>query len=385
MSAALSNGYFAVLLTLHRNLLPSNPAFARPRPNPSSQSLAHCVDAARSVIHVATQSRVLVPVSHHLAVFCQYLWSSAVILLLCETRAREQIVIDAVGAHVESCHQALRALEPVWPGCRKLRQLLTEVEARAKQVRAAAARPKKRPSSKDRSNSAKKVAGGAAAPNAAPTQNWQQAPQAPPLTASQVYSLSHGGVNNPALAPGLDGTFNLFDVGDMNFDGLEMLNAFTSDAWAVPATQSPLEVGSNTGQTPTSTGPAAPGQGQSQQSQSQSQSQQSQQSQQQSQSMPAPSAPANGSLGNMLQPSPGGPRSRILGSMSSDSSAPIGAGLPSPNTSTANTANWFTAGLGQSAAAPSPGPAPSELAEMWAQIAGNSFDWGADPSVPFQI
>lgn len=371
MSAALSNGYFAVLLTLHRNLLPSNPAFARPRPSPSSQSLAHCVDAARSVIHVATQSRVLVPVSHHLAVFCQYLWSSAVILLLCETRAREQIVIDAVGAHVESCHQALRALEPVWPGCRKLRQLLTEVEAQAKQVRAAAARPKKRPSSKDRSNSAKKATGTGTASNAPQTQNWQQQAQAPPLTANQVYSLGHGGVNNPALAPGLDGTFNLFDVGDMNFDGLEMLNAFTSDAWTVPTTQSPHEVGSNTGQTPTSTGPAASGS----------------QSLSQSQSMPAPSGPVNGSLGNMLQPSPGAPgsnpRSRVLGSVSSDSSAPL-AGLPSPSAAATATANWFTAGLGQNSA-PSPGPAPNELAEMWAQIAGNSFDWGADPNVPFNI
>lgn len=361
MSAALSNGYFAVLLTLHRNLLPSNPAFARPRPSPSSQSLAHCVDAARSVIHVATQSRVLVPVSHHLAVFCQYLWSSAVILLLCETRAREQIVVDAVGAHIESCHQALRALEPVWPGCRKLRQLLTEVETRAKQVRAAASRPKKRPSSKDRSNPNAKPASGP--PQQQP--GWQ--PQAPPfetrtLSASQVYSLS-GGMNNPALGPGLDGTFNLFDVGDMNFDGLEMLNAFTSDAWAVQTGQSPLEGGSNTGQTPNSTA---------------------------ANSLPAPAVPnaqsqGSGGLGNMLQPSPGGnPRSRVLGSVSSESSMPgLATGLPSPSTANA-TANWFTAGLGQSAA-PSPGPAPNELAEMWAQIAGNSFDWNSDPNVPFNI
>nr|XP_019010220.1 uncharacterized protein I206_04688 [Kwoniella pini CBS 10737]OCF49001.1 hypothetical protein I206_04688 [Kwoniella pini CBS 10737] len=134
ISAILSNSYFAILITLHRNFLPSNPDYPRPKPPPSSQSLARCVEAARSVIHIASQSRTLVPPSHHLAVYCQYLWSSAVILLLCEVQAKEQLVIETVGSHVESCRRTLQSLEPVWPGSRKLKELLNDVASRAKEV-----------------------------------------------------------------------------------------------------------------------------------------------------------------------------------------------------------------------------------------------------------
>ncbi|WWD03563.1 hypothetical protein V865_001617 [Kwoniella europaea PYCC6329] len=134
VSAILSNSYFAVLITLHRNFLPSNPDYPRPKPPPSSQSLARCVEAARSVIHIASQSRTLVPPSHHLAVYCQYLWSSAIILLLCEVQAKDQLVIETVGSHVESCRRTLQTLEPVWPGSRKLKELLNDVASRAKEV-----------------------------------------------------------------------------------------------------------------------------------------------------------------------------------------------------------------------------------------------------------
>lgn len=352
MSAVLSNSYFAVLITLHRNLLPSNPDFPRPKPIPSSQSLAHCVDAARSVIHVAAQSKVLVPVSHHLAVFCQYLWSSAVILLLCETRAREQMVIDAVGAHVESCHSALLALEPVWPGAHKLRELLGEVESRAKEVRAAATRPpaKKRKSpSTDRGNSRNTQRTSVSSATGAPANNASPARDAPgtwTASNSQSGSATHAYATPPI--PGTHGTiapsslggvpaFDLFDVGGMNFDGLEMLNAFTSDAWQAPMT-SPMDV---------SKIPAAAQQ--------------------------SPSAPQN---------------QRMLSSSSSVGGDPMGT-QPSPvggsahSVTSASGSGWFTQGLGPSA--PSPAPGPSELAEMWAQIAGTSFDWQADPSVPFNI
>ncbi|ORY26678.1 fungal-specific transcription factor domain-domain-containing protein [Naematelia encephala] len=134
LSAVQSNSYFAVLITLHRNFLPSSPDFPRPRPPPGSQSLAHCVDAARSVIHVAGQQRVLLPPTHHLAVACQFLWTSAVVLLLCEVQARDQVVIETVASQVESARRSLQALEPAWPGARKLKELLNEVEGRAKDV-----------------------------------------------------------------------------------------------------------------------------------------------------------------------------------------------------------------------------------------------------------
>jgi hypothetical protein len=152
VSAVLSNSYFACLITLHRNFLPPSPGEGRPRAPPSSASLSHCVAAARSVIHIAAQSRVLLPPSHHLAVFCQYLWSAAVLLLLCEVQAKDQVVIDAVGSQVDSTRKSLRALEPVWPGTTKLKELLNEAEDRAKEVVAyerSGGRHRKRKSSHD--------------------------------------------------------------------------------------------------------------------------------------------------------------------------------------------------------------------------------------------
>ncbi|KLT44815.1 hypothetical protein CC85DRAFT_241736 [Cutaneotrichosporon oleaginosum] len=320
MSAVLSNSYFAVLITLHRNLLPSNPNFPRPKPIASSQSLAHCVEAARSVIHVAAQSKVLVPVSHHLAVFCQYLWSSAVILLLCETRAKEQVVVEAVGAHVESCRQSLRALEPVWPGASKLRELLREVETRAKEVRAASRPSKKR---KAETN------GRARAPPAKP-EVW--APQGAPFPTPPI-----------TIAPStLAGTFDIFDVGGMTFDGLEMLNAFTSDAWQ--------------------------GQGQGQgQNQGQSQSQSQGQNTTSPMTGVTPTGTA-GSTGHEAKPLLS-PAHRMSEVQTTPTLSPHGPG--------ANPWQQF----GQSPG----GPVPPEIAEIWSQIAGSTFDWQADPSVPFNI
>jgi hypothetical protein len=358
MSAVLSNSYFSILITLHRNLLPSNPGYPRPKPPASSQSLAHCVEAARSAIYVASRSTVLVPVSHHIAVFCQYLWSSAVILLLCEVRAKEQLILDAVGAQVESCHHSLQALEPVWPGCHKLQGLLTDVESRAKQVRANVIpqRPKKRkstsavengPNGNGRRTSATSTASAPAKPALSPTTQTISVP-APPFDRTSTGSSSVAGPSYaiPTLH-GLDtNAMSFFDVGDMNFDGLEMLKAFTSEAWNVPlpATASPLERHTPVGvQTQTSTASASPG-----------------------------SRLLNGT--NTGDPTPPALGSATIPSPVTASSA----GASGPGTSA-----WFTHGLGP--AAPSPAPAPSELHEMWAQITGASFDWQADPSVPFSI
>ncbi|BEI89241.1 uncharacterized protein CcaverHIS019_0206030 [Cutaneotrichosporon cavernicola] len=327
MSAVLSNSYFAVLITLHRNLLPSNPNFPRPKPIASSQSLAHCVEAARSVIHVAAQSKVLVPVSHHLAVFCQYLWSSAVILLLCETRAKEQVVVEAVGAHVESCRQSLHALEPVWPGASKLRYLLGEVETRAKEVRASAARPNKRRKPDASAN------GRARPPTAqtSPTKTEAGPGWAPPTGGSSGPSTAFPTPPIPqnTIAPSnlATGTFDIFDVGGMTFDGLEMLNAFTSDAWQgqVPNTStSPM-----TGVTPTGTAGSGP----------------------ESKPMVSPAQ----RMATEVQTTP----------------------TLSPHGPTGNPWQQFGHSPG--------GPVPPEIAEIWSQIAGSTFDWQADPSVPFNI
>jgi hypothetical protein len=364
MSAVLSNSYFSILITLHRNLLPSNPGYPRPKPPPSSQSLAHCVEAARSAIYVASRTTVLVPVSHHIAVFCQYLWSSAVILLLCEVRAKEQLILDAVGAQVESCHHSLQALEPVWPGCCKLQALLTDVESRAKEVRAnVIPPPKKRRSvagataagAQRRTSATSTASASASAPRTlaspiapvqtltAPTFDRTGSGSSTTTAATAATATPYSAI--PTLH-GLDaGALGFFDVGDMNFDGLEMLKAFTSEAWQVPL-PSPLE-------RPNSGVPAH---------------------------SPTTRLVPNGSNGSNTGNNATPP---ALGS----------AAIPSPVTSTsgpssvpaagAPSTGWFTHGLGPTA--PSPAPGPNELHEMWAQITGSSFDWQADPSVPFSI
>ncbi|WOO79215.1 Cutinase transcription factor 1 alpha [Vanrija pseudolonga] len=364
MSAVLSNAYFAVLITLHRNLLPSNPDFPRPKPVASSQSLAHCVDAARSVIHVAAQSRVMVPVSHHIAVFCQYLWSSSVILLLCEVRAKDQVVVDAVGAQIDSCRSSLRTLEPAWPGCRKLRELLGDVENRAKEVRAGLGRPaatnKKRKSSSADSQDAKarrqsKASNASASGATVVPGEWKhpssirersyetsdaRTPLQPPATHFSTPAVPEhvaGGIDMPLP------TFDLFDVGDMNFDGLEMLSGFTSnDPWngetalAVPPQQTPQ---------------------------------------------------SQGGQGNHV--SPNGPRMSFASAGSSGPTPPMSSMIntttPSPSVSTGtapaqNQPSWFNGATLDQAQTPT-----VEISEMWAQIAGTSFDWEADPTVPFNI
>lgn len=285
MSAVLSNSYFAVLITLHRNFLPSNPDYPRPKPPPSSQSLSHCVDAARSVIHVASQSRVLVPPSHHLAVFCQFLWSSAVILLLCEVQAKDQVVIEAVGSKVQSCRRALQDLEPVWPGSKKLRELLDDVENRAKEV---VHDPKKRKApSPDKKRSLDKRT------RLETSDTRTNIPQ----EITQSYSSS---IMNPPI------DMSMFDIGGVTFDGLEMLQGFQgvdpANIWST--------LGDSFTQTP-----------------------------------------------NMVQ-------------QTSGQGTPNSAQNPSPG-------GWSfaqqTGGMGL------------EGTDLWSQVAGGSFDWQADPSVPFNI
>lgn len=284
VSAVLSNSYFAVLITLHRNFLPSNPDYPRPKPPPSSQSLSHCVDAARSVIHVASQSRVLVPPSHHLAVFCQFLWSSAVILLLCEVQAKDQVVIEAVAGKVQSCRRALQDLEPVWPGSKKLRELLDDVENRAKEV---VHDPKKRKNSspdKKRNSSLDKRT--RLETSDTRTNMPQEVPQ-----------------QFPMMNPPLD--MSMFDIGGVTFDGLEMLQGFQG--------VDPANIWSTLGDTFIQTPTMHPLSGQ-------------------------------GTPNSGQGPSPGG------------------WGFP-----------------------PQTGVMGLEGTDLWSQVAGGSFDWQADPSVPFNI
>lgn len=268
LSAILSNSYFTVLVTLHRNFLPSSPDYPRPKPPPSSQSLAHCVDAARSVIHIASQSRTLVPPSHHLAMYCQYLWSSAVILLLCEIQARDEVVIEAVGSQVEACRKCLQALEPVWPGSKKLKELLNDVASRAKEVMVSKSSDKKRKSSahkdKDRErqmlhpsqNHQSRPSTDSPIPQHAENQ-WPSHSVSPPEKRQRVFELSDtrtaSNEDEPAQNPQAYysvypmttpitsqaslqftepmPTYDMvFDLGGVTFDGLELLQGFSGGA-----------------------------------------------------------------------------------------------------------------------------------------------------------
>ncbi|ORY24563.1 fungal-specific transcription factor domain-domain-containing protein [Naematelia encephala] len=129
LAGVLSNTYLTLVITLHRHFLAS--ARATRAIEPSSLSLTRCISAARSVVHVAASDRALVSPSHHLALSCQIVWSSAIILLMCEAQSGSQPIVDAVIDQVQSCRTSLKALEVVFPGSKRLVELLDAVQLSA--------------------------------------------------------------------------------------------------------------------------------------------------------------------------------------------------------------------------------------------------------------
>ncbi|WVR07769.1 hypothetical protein IAU60_004812 [Kwoniella sp. DSM 27419] len=414
VSATLSCSYFAILITLHRNFLPSNPDYPRPKPPPSSQSLARCVDAARSVIHIASQTRTQVPSSHHLAVYCQYLWSSAVILLLCEVQARDQVVMEAVGSHVESCRRSLQALEPVWPGSRKLKELLVDVANRAKEVATSAAKPslktgkKRKATMPDRRDSAANSESGLMRPPASRTQSHSASPTRSgasqsarhPLSAayptsldrnpekrqrmyetsdtrtlivpqdvaaihqggsteqSSFYSLPpypsatstghDGALGHAPGSLGLDGVYDSFDLGGVSFNPSELLQGFGDSASSFWNNMT-FTPGSGTGSAADAHYPAAA------------------------------SATTGMTVGGAPTHPPGFSGHNTPNSAAGSGPSPLGDGRQLQLTPQSQ------AGVGPNQHTPQPGDGTDPFSEFWAQVAGNSFDWQADPSVPFNI
>lgn len=120
MGAVLCSSYYAILITLHRNLLPT-----RTLPNYGTTSVGKAVAAARSCIMLAPSIKDVIPSSHHLCFFIQYLFSSAVIILLCVMHATaDDGMVQSVMAEVDNCIAALSALEVRWPGARRCKLLL---------------------------------------------------------------------------------------------------------------------------------------------------------------------------------------------------------------------------------------------------------------------
>ena len=371
VSAVLSNAYFAVLLTLHRNFLPSNPDYPRPRPPSNSQSLSQLVEAARSVIHVAAQQRVLLPPSHHLAAACHNLWSSAIILLLCEVQARDQVVVESVGSSVESCRQTLQTLEPAWPGSRKLKDLLQEVDQRTKEVAASGIQPgsqerKKRkssqtdiaPYSKRPTSSSSGMLPPSTTVSPRPGQSWAynsragsashgsgyQTSDTRTLVEDDLTALGNGTINQfsgssqitpPTQTHNMLGTIDnsqLFDVGGVTFDGLEMLQGFDFSSLAAGDTSF-------------------------------------------WNSFISPSAGNQYVMSGQNTPGSGS------GSGPSPSGWTVQGDLAGQRPSTANAAGMAGGGMGVN----NNSLAPGSGLDFWSQVAPSGYDWAADPNVPFSI
>jgi hypothetical protein len=205
-------------------------------------------------------------------------------LLLCEVQAKDQVVIEAVASKVESCRRALQDLEPVWPGSKKLKELLNDVENRAKEV---VHDPKKRkfpsPEKKRQASHDKRV-------RIETSDTRTNIPQDIP--------------QYPMMDPVPD--MSMFDVGGVTFDGLEMLQGFQG--------VDPANIWSTLGDTFIQTPIVTQNNNNS----------------------------GNGTPNSGIGPSPGG-----------WSFSQNGMGL--------------------------------EGTDLWSQVAGGSFDWQADPSVPFNI
>src|ERR1700761_2777753 len=124
MGAVLCSSWYAVRITLHRNFLP---VARNALPPPGSTSATKAVSAARSCIFLASSIKSVIPPSHHLAFFVQYLFSSAVIILLCAIHATEDGAAAQAMREAQNCLNALVELEGIWPGARKCKELLSEL------------------------------------------------------------------------------------------------------------------------------------------------------------------------------------------------------------------------------------------------------------------
>ncbi len=259
------------------------------------------------------------------------------------------MVVEAVDSQVESCRRSLQALEPVWPGSKKLKELLNDVQARAKEVVVAAnASPtqstKKRKSSQETALHSKRAMGssteGLRRPQSSTRINsgdWHYesittpADQLKRPRSEPRYQTSHTRTNSheedllaqpwPLPMTALNATDQqtqavdmTFDVGGVEFNGLDMLQGFTGTD--LTSFWSTFNLGPSFNP----------------------------------QSEPIPQAP-------------------ISTHTTLNSAAGTG---PSPNAWVYPTGTTGPDGSGMNS-------------DFWSQIAGGTFDWGADPSVPFNI
>jgi hypothetical protein len=120
LSAVLCSSYYAVLITLHRSFLPSRRGFATAI---GTTSVPKAIAASRSCIFLATQMGAVIPPSHHLAIFIQYLFSSGLIILLVVMHATHKGAAGVAMSEVENCRLALEKLEPAVARCEQMQRV----------------------------------------------------------------------------------------------------------------------------------------------------------------------------------------------------------------------------------------------------------------------
>lgn len=123
MGAVLCSSYYAILITLHRTLLPPRVQMAT-----AGSSLQKAVGAARSCLCLAPSIKDAIPCTHYLSFFIQHLFSSAVIILLClmHSSSAQDGSTQIVMAEVQNGVATLESLEGRWPGAARCKALLGE-------------------------------------------------------------------------------------------------------------------------------------------------------------------------------------------------------------------------------------------------------------------
>ncbi|KAF8592537.1 hypothetical protein K439DRAFT_1400441 [Ramaria rubella] len=123
IGSTLASSYYAILITLHRRSL--SPRRMNRSPAASNNSSApKAVQSARACIRLAPSAKDVIPPSHHLAFFIQFLSTSAVIVLLFAMHAPDDSTAHTAMGEVQSSLKTLQALEGRWPGARKCIELL---------------------------------------------------------------------------------------------------------------------------------------------------------------------------------------------------------------------------------------------------------------------
>jgi hypothetical protein len=304
-----------------------------------------------------------------------------VILLLCEVQAKDQVIVDAVGGQVESCRRSLQAMEPVWPGSRKLKDLLNDVERKAKEV-AVVGKEVNKAGKKRKSSGHMEMKGQMGPPQVKPpSTTWQYSTS--PGGAASIRPGSAGGIIDGTKRPRVEmGRYEMsdtrtfvddqasmsastnqlsqaqlnqllypppsieslvapqqstFDVNGVTFDGLDMLQGFTatdsSNFWETFLNPQYLSSVANS--------PIVP-------------------------QLPAQGGNAHLSGQNTPTSTPG------IGHGPSPVSGGIGWNVN-------GNGNGLGEGMGMGLGVGMDG------LDFWSQVGEGRFDWGADPSVPFNV